>query len=1138
MARLLISYAHRDGAEQAQRLAADLERLGHEVWWDHNRLRGGASWNAEIEKAIDRSDVVLALLSWGSHLSHICRAEQLRALRRGKRVIPVLLQEDADRPIHLETKQYVPLDKLLDAVQGDEAAALPEKYRCTCVTAPPPPLNFVPRPAELNRLLESLVNEASERRIAVTAVRAMGGTGKTVLAQALCHHPAVQDAFPDGVLWAVIGQNPTDLHLITQMRELARSLGDDPARYDTLQGCGGRLRKTLQDKAALVVLDNVWDARKALPFITEALRSRVLITTRQQEVVKATAAQEFSLDVPERDQARALLAKWSGRAVEDLPPEAAEIIEECGRLPLAVAMAGAMARGSPDAWGRVLGRLREADLHPTLLSVIQASAEWLKPEHRLRYLDFAVFPADTPVPQSALQTLWNAHPDEVAEVVEAWVGASLANRDADGRITLHDSQMDYVRQQAANLPGLHRRLVEAYRSRSTQADDSYFLTWRAHHLWEAGERDELRRRLLDPDWMRSKLRKTDCTALLADYAFPLADPDVELVEETLRLSAHLLTRDPGLLTGQLAGRLMSVESPAIDELLESARRSEPGLWMEPLYQTLTPPGGPLLRTVEGHSRAVNAVAVTLDGRRAVSASNDRTVRLWVLERGELIRILRGHSDVVRAAAVTPDGKLAVSGSDDLTLRLWDLELGEEIGTVICHSGAVHVLAVTPDGRRAISCSRDRTLRLWDLERGEETRAFEGHSSRVTALAVMSDGKRAVSGSDDGILMLWDLERGEAIRTLRGHAIGICSVAVTPDGQCAVSSSYDGILMLWDLERGEAIRAWKGLTPALGVVALTPDGKRAVSGAYDRTLRLWNAEGGERIRALVGHSGGVGALAVAPDGQRVVSGSEDETLRLWDLERGEAIRTLEGHSDAVTAVAVTPNGKRAVSSSDDKTLMLWDLERGEAVRTLIGHSGSVTAVAVTPDGRRAISCSRDKTLMLWDLERGEALRTLEGHSDWVSSVAVAPNGQCAVSGSWDGTLKLWDLERGEAIRTLVGHAGPVLALALTPDGKHALSGSDDNTLKLWDLESGEAIRTLVGHSGAVNAVMVMPDGRRAVSGSSDSTLKLWELGSGKEIAAFGGDSAILSCAVAPDGRTFLAGDGWGCVHFVRLMGDQR
>ena len=67
------------------------------------------------------------------------------------------------------------------------------------------------------------------------------------------------------------------------------------------------------------------------------------------------------------------------------------------------------------------------------------------------------------------------------------------------------------------------------------------------------------------------------------------------------------------------------------------------------------------------------MAVTPDGRRAVSASVDRTLRLWDLESGQTIRTLEGHTDSVSAVAVTPDGRRAVSASDDRTLRLWDLE---------------------------------------------------------------------------------------------------------------------------------------------------------------------------------------------------------------------------------------------------------------------------------------------------------------------------------------------------------------------------------------------------------------------------------------------------------------------------------
>src|SRR5262245_29330773 len=146
MARLFVSYAHSDGSALAQRLADDLARSGHEVWWDRDRLRPGASWTGTIEEAIDNAAVVIALLSHGSHCSDVCRAEQLRALRKGKRVIPLLVQPDADRALHLETTQFLllgngdsyseTLASLEAAIAGEATAVLPAKYRNRYITAP------------------------------------------------------------------------------------------------------------------------------------------------------------------------------------------------------------------------------------------------------------------------------------------------------------------------------------------------------------------------------------------------------------------------------------------------------------------------------------------------------------------------------------------------------------------------------------------------------------------------------------------------------------------------------------------------------------------------------------------------------------------------------------------------------------------------------------------------------------------------------------------------------------------------------------------------------------------------------------------------------------------------------------------
>jgi WD40 repeat protein len=114
------------------------------------------------------------------------------------------------------------------------------------------------------------------------------------------------------------------------------------------------------------------------------------------------------------------------------------------------------------------------------------------------------------------------------------------------------------------------------------------------------------------------------------------------------------------------------------------------------------------------------VAVTADGRRAVSASGDHTLRLWDLESGQTLRTLEGHTDWVSAVAVTPDGRRAVSGSRDRTLRLWDLESGKEIAIFTVESG-MDSCVVTSDGCTIVARDRLGRLNLLKLVEADETK---------------------------------------------------------------------------------------------------------------------------------------------------------------------------------------------------------------------------------------------------------------------------------------------------------------------------------------------------------------------------------------------------------------------------------
>jgi WD40 repeat protein/energy-coupling factor transporter ATP-binding protein EcfA2 len=764
----------------------------------------------------------------------------------------------------------------------------------------------------------------------------------------------------------------------------------------------------------------------------------------------------------------------------------------------------------------------------------------------------------------------------------------------------------------------HSQLADYFRGVAYEGDPA---VWRndqprglaelPYHLAEAGRKNELRGVLFDFGWLQANLDGIDVNSLIVDYDYLSDDSDIRLVQGAIRMSAQVLARDKTQLAGQLFGRMQSFQESGIQSMLEQAREWEGDLWLRPLTTSLTPPGGPLVRIQGGHTSSVLAVAVMPDGKRAISASSDNTLRVWDIESGKKLQTLKGHTDAVDAVAVTPDGKRAISGSWDDTLKVWDIESGEEIQTLKGHTewvyAVIHLMkvlkgntifvsavAVTPDGKHAISASRDKTLVVWDIESGEEIQTLKGHTEWVQAVAVTPDGKHAISGSSEKTLRVWDIESGEEIQTLKGHTDGVYAVAVMPDGKHAITGSDDDTLRVWNIESGEEIQTLESHTDGVYAVAVTPDGKHAITGSDENTLRVWDIESGEEIQTLTDHTDAVDAVAVTPDGKHAISASRDKTLMVWDIESGKKLRTLKGHADAVDAVAVTPDGKHAISGSGDNTFKVWDIESGEEIQTfkghtswvyavipilkvlkdylrsvdvvavtpdgkhaisgssdntlrvwdiksgnklrrLKGHTGVVSAVAVTPDGKHTISASRDKTLRVWDIESGKKLRTLKGHANAVDAVAVTPDGKHAISGSDDDTLRVWDIESGKKLRTLKGHADFVSAVAVTPDGKHAISASRDKTLRVWDIESGKKLWTLEGHTDKVVAVAVTPDGKHAISGSDDNTLRVWDIESGQTIASFSVDGSLHACAISPDGKTIVAGDASGRVHFLRLQG---
>ena len=221
-------------------------------------------------------------------------------------------------------------------------------------------------------------------------------------------------------------------------------------------------------------------------------------------------------------------------------------------------------------------------------------------------------------------------------------------------------------------------------------------------------------------------------------------------------------------------------------------------------------------TFRGHSNDVHAVVITPDGKRLVSAGDDKQIIVWNRRSGQPERKWKAHEKQIPTIAISPDGTLVASGSRDGTVRLWN-EDGKPKNVLIGHTEDVLSVRFSPDGKWLASASYDKTVRLWHVRRGQAERIFKGHTNRVFSVAFASDGKRLASAGDSTV-RIWNILSGAVLKTisLKGEiktadgAIpeNFSAVSFSPSDHSLAVSSTTGITYLLSPETGKVWRKFE------------------------------------------------------------------------------------------------------------------------------------------------------------------------------------------------------------------------------------------------------------------------------------------------------------------------------------------
>jgi hypothetical protein len=389
---VFVSYSHLD-RDWLDRLLVFLKPFtgpDFRVWADPY-IKDGADWRRDISRVLDRSCVAVLLVSPDFLASDFIRQEELPQLLAGVdagtiSLFPIPISASNYKATPLRDHQFAhPPSRPLDVMPRprrnaalvritEKIAAEVERIRSEIPSAPvqaikpvpPKPVapvvtteaigalhgvppqrpNYLRRQEYLDRLKEVVLGAASQA-VGITGaggrvgLHGMGGIGKTTLAIDLVNDNEIRCAFPDGIFWLTLGQTIEPLQLLS---ELAAYITGEAKAYGTVNEARDQLRQLFDGKSRLIVLDDLWRLQDAELFDVLGPRSRLLVTTRDADLLVALGARDVPLDVLSEELALELLSLWSEQARDTLPAAANRIAEACGYLPLALAAVGARVR--------------------------------------------------------------------------------------------------------------------------------------------------------------------------------------------------------------------------------------------------------------------------------------------------------------------------------------------------------------------------------------------------------------------------------------------------------------------------------------------------------------------------------------------------------------------------------------------------------------------------------------------------------------------------------------------------------------------------------------------------------------------------------------------------------------------------
>ncbi len=509
-----------------------------------------------------------------------------------------------------------------------------------------------------------------------------------------------------------------------------------------------------------------------------------------------------------------------------------------------------------------------------------------------------------------------------------------------------------------------------------------------------------------------------------------------------------------------------------------------------------------------------------------------------------------HAGPVIMARFSPDGARVVTASEDRTARVWSVASGEPVTPPLEHGARVTSAEFSPDGREVLTAALDGRARLWDATTGVLVRSLSVDDRRGVAFAAFSpDGRRILTGGSEGEgARLWNRHTGALVAAFPKADRGTFNPRFDRKGRRFVTASSVEA-QVWDAETGAPVGPPLRNPVRIGGngATLSPDGSTVLIQAFDNLCAtVWDAVTGAQVVKLCREMAVEEAFFDARG--RHVFVFDSSSARLWDLTTARWSERAFDHPTQFSFSRPSRGGEHLLSASQDAGFA-WEVGGTRRIGPL-RHAAPVRWVDLDSSGRYLATASDDGTARLWDLAGLTANLPARREGLAGRGAAFSPDGTKVLVALTDrtewsrgGTQQLWDTFTREPILPPLRHGGSIeyygsLPELFSPDGRRIASGGTDRKLRVWSAETGEPLLTLELDE-EITWVAFGSDGERIASGgrarapasaaadSGEGIAHLFSAETGEPVGAPMTDlEQPLRVTFSRDGRHMATcGDGW-------------